>query len=740
MNHMKHWRIGNPIYTGAIQTDIPLQPTLDQLSGKLILTAQKKSLATLESEAPTITLSYNLAPADMVYGLGQNLGGINKRGRTYTSYCTDDPHHTEDKTALYGAHNLIVIVGNTAELIYIDFPGAVTFDVGFTHPSQLTITVHGDSTDLYTMSAKSASQCFQAFRQMIGKPYMPPKWAFGYFQSRWGYKCQQDLLDVQKQFGDNQIPLEGIYVDIDYMERFKDFTVDTEKYPDFKGLVGRFKQNHQYLIPIIDAGVKIEKGYPVYEEGLQGDHFVMDPTGKPYVAAVWPGRVHFPDFLRPETRAWFGDWYRFLIDQGIEGIWNDMNEPAIFYDEVGLASAIDKAIESKDKNLDINSYFQLGDAFKGLSNQEAYYKRMHHQYEGQVVSNHAVHNLYGSYMTQSAFEGFAKHLPNRRPLILSRASHTGMHKYGGIWTGDNSSWWSHLALNIRMMPSLSMMGFLYSGADTGGFGGHASAELLSRWLQFSLFTPLLRNHAALGTRAQEPYEFTAEATAINKQLISIRYRLLPFIYSEFLKAYHQDELLFKPLSLIFSGERAAQIEDQIMLGDSVMLVPVIAPNQRGRLVHLPEPMDLVCLTETGESITSYSAGDVYIPYPISGVQFFLRQGHMVPIVPTALNSAGLSKSNISWLGALDHGVQNGGTLAYTWFDDDGITQDGLMVGAQYEHCQVEINPDGGVILKVSASEHFDQTPNLVSCRGSEHHLVTANSPKRGLKITDGWRN
>lgn len=724
MNHMKHWRIGNPITTGAIQTDIPLQPKLDLLSGDLIQSAPKKSpstldsaTSTLDSATPTITLTYALAPTDQVLGLGQNLGGINKRGRTYTSYCTDDPHHTEDKTALYGAHNLIVIVGETAELIYIDFPGAVTFDVGFTVPDRLTITVHGDSTDIYTMSDKSASLCFQAFRKLIGKPYMPPKWAFGYFQSRWGYKSEQDLLTVQKQFADNQIPLEGIYVDIDYMERFKDFTVDTANYPDFKGLVGRFKQSHQYLIPIIDAGVKIEKGYPVYEEGLKGDHFVMDPSGKPYVAAVWPGRVHFPDFLRPETRAWFGDWYRYLIDQGIEGIWNDMNEPAIFYDEVGLAGAIDKAIESKGKNLDIDSYFALGDAFKGLSNQEAYYKRMQHRYEGQVVSNHKVHNLYGSFMTQSAFEGFAKHLPNRRPLILSRASHTGMHKYSGIWTGDNSSWWSHLALNVRMMPSLSMMGFLYSGADTGGFGGHASAELLSRWLQFSVFTPLLRNHAALGTRAQEPYEFSPDHTAINRQLISIRYRLLPFLYSEFLKAYHEDALLFKPLSLVFPGGRASQIDDQIMLGDSVMLVPVISANQTGRIVHLPEPMDLVCLTETGETVTAYKAGDVYIPYPISGVQFFLRQGHMIPLVQTALNTAGLSKSVVTWAGALGDDAKTTKTLGYTWYDDDGISQDVLELGPQYEQCQIAIQSDGSVQTKLN---------------DSKHQLVTAHGPKRVL--------
>lgn len=672
---MKKWRFGHPVPTHATVQDLVISTTACPFK-----VAQVPGVWEVPLEAE-----------DFVFGLGQNLGGINKRGRRYISYCTDDPHHTEDKEALYAAHNVLFIrraCGETT-LLFWDASGRIDFDCGFTDYSLVVVKAASDELDFYMETTPDLLSAIVAFRQLIGKPYMPPKWALGYFQSRWGYASEGDLREVQEAFRAEDMPLEGIYVDIDYMERFKDFTVDRDRYPDFRGLVSNFKANDQYLVPIIDAGVKIEPDYPVYEEGIAGGHFVQDPLGKPYVAAVWPGKVHFPDFMQTKTQAWFGDWYRYLIDMGIEGIWNDMNEPAIFYDETALEAAIQKAIESKGENLDIHSYFALGDAFRGLSNRLDYYQRMHHHYEGQTHNNDSLHNLYGFFMTKSADLGFEKHMPDRRPLILSRASSVGMHRHGGIWTGDNSSWWSHLALNVKQMPALSAVGFLFSGADTGGFGGHASGELLSRWLQFSIFTPLLRNHAALGTRHQEPYQFGAPFTAINRHLIGLRYRLLPFLYSELLRAYHLDLPLFTPLAAHYKDTRVLEIEDQIMLGDSVMLAPIVQPNAMGRMVYLPEPMTLVTLSENNLQLNDLPQGDVYMAYPLTGLQFFIRPGALVPVVPTAKTTAALRINEVVWLGSVALGGHMGHSdLSYIWYDDDGQTRSSLRDGGQQLHCKV----------------------------------------------------
>lgn len=646
--------IGNPIPTQAIIHDegfsaIENRPYVHALKDSVVLTLA------LEEGAP-------------IWGLGQQLGGINKRGRVYGAYCTDDPHHTEDKTTLYGAHNFFVIGGKKPLGFYIDFPGRVQYDVAFTDPDQLSVTISGTSCTLYEIQEDTVKDVLIAFRKMIGKPYLPPKWALGYFQSRWGYASESDLLGVKAAFETNDLPLEGIYVDIDYMEAFKDFTIDTQRYPDFKGLNEMFQKDNQYLIPIIDAGVKIEPGYALYEEGLQHDYFVKNKEQAPYVAAVWPGHVHFPDFLKPEVRKWFGDWYQFLYDLGIRGIWNDMNEPAIFYDPETLEKAIDYATSLKGKALDIHSFFSLGDVFRNLSNQLTYYETMQHDYLGQTYSNDTLHNLYGYYMTQAAYEGLERINPDQRHLILSRASHVGMHRYGGIWTGDNASWWSHLALNVQMMPSLNMVGFLFTGADTGGFGGHCSGELLTRWLQVSVFTPLLRNHSAIGTRDQEPYQFGQRVLDHNREIMYVRYRLLPYLYSTMIMAWEYDTLMFKPLALEFDDDRVNTIEDQLLLGDELMIAPVVLPNQKGRMLYFPEDMTLIRLKKDQISLAPVTKGDHFVPYALDEVVCFLRRNKTIPIAKACQTSADLDTNHLTWV------LGQNQAATFEWYDDDGQSQ------------------------------------------------------------------
>ncbi len=618
----------------------------------------------LKFEDSNTYLKFLLGQDDRVYGLGPNMGGINKRGRRYEAYCTDDPLHHEDKVVLYGAHNFFMIQDNQGVKGYfIDFPSRIYYDVGFSDRDAFSIHIHGKDFTFYIIEGDTLNEIVTKFHKMIKKPYLPPKWGLGYFQSRWGYKSEEEIREIHETFKGKDLPLEGIYLDLDYMEDFKDFSISKERFPNFKQLVEDLKEEGVRLVPIIDAGVKIEKGYSVYDQGIEGGHFALNADGKPYVAAVWPGKVHFPDFLQEKTRVWFGDYYKVLTDLGIEGIWNDMNEPAIFYDEDSLDEAVTLAIKAKGKNLDVFDFFDLKDKFQNMGNKDVYYQRFFHRLHGKSYSNEDLHNQYGYMMTKSASEGLRKHL-GKRSLLISRASSIGMHAYGGIWTGDNSSWWSHIELNLKMLPTLNMSGFYYVGADTGGFGGNCSGELLCRWMQLSVFTPLLRNHAALGTKPQEPYAFGEEVTGINRKLLKDRYRLIPYLYSQLLMHHRLGGLMFTPLSFEFTGREALDAEDQLLVGEEIMIAPLYKPNAQGRYVYLPEEMVLVNFKEKPEMMV-LKEGVRYMAYALNELKFFLRKNKLMVYGEESLNVKTMRQDQLNVLGYVDTKAN------FTLWNDDG---------------------------------------------------------------------
>lgn len=611
---------GNCIETGAI----PEKPEIETGSLPFFAVDEEK-----------MTLVYKMGERDRVYGLGENLRGINKRGWIYESKCTDDPIHTEDKRSLYAAHNFIVVDGQEVFGLFVDYPGILSFDIGYTRMEELRIQASDWNLDVYIITGTDVKNIVKQFRTMIGRSYIPPLWAFGYGQSRWGYMNETDVREVVKNYRENQIPLDSVYLDIDYMERYKDFTVNSERFPEFPEFVEEMKKENIHLVPIIDAGVKEEAGYPVYEEGIEKGYFCKKKDGSPFVAAVWPGRALFPDMLNTEARNWFGDHYRFLLDQGIEGFWNDMNEPSIFYTEDRLKSVLEELDTYKGKNLDLDSFFAFQELVTGLSGNAEDYKEFYHDMDGIKIRHDRVHNLFGYNMTKAAGEAFERLVPDKRILMFSRSSYIGMHRYGGIWQGDNKSWWSHLLLNIKMMPSLNMCGFLYTGADIGGFGADTTEELLLRWLAFGIFTPLMRNHAAAGTRDQEAYRFGHKEGF--RHIIGIRYRLIPYLYSEYMKAAIRNEMMFRPLAFDYPEDPyAVQVEDQLLVGNELMITPVYEQNARGRYVYLPEQMKMVRFKEDGTMETEIrKAGHQYIDVALTDVVFFIRPDRLIPLVKSA---------------------------------------------------------------------------------------------------------
>ncbi len=621
---IKKFTLGKPFFTGAVVRET----SATDLSGFPYKYTQNKGFS---FEIP-------LGSDDIVYGLGETTRGINKRGWIYESWCTDDPFHTEGKRSLYAAHNFIIVSGEQNTGIFIDFPSRIRWDIGYSRADTARIELEGTDFDIYIIGGETPLKVVREFRALIGKSYLPPFWAFGFQQSRWSYHNSEAVDRIIDGYDRAGIPLDCVYLDIDYMDSFKDFTVDGSKFPDFERFVAEKKEKGIRLIPIIDAGIKAEEGYEIFDEGVKNGYFCKKADGSDFEAGVWPGICRFPDFLRGDVREWFGSKYKKLIDMGIEGFWNDMNEPALFYSADGIKNALEKASSLKGQNLDLGKFFNLKDTFAGLSNNGNDYASIYHTVDGEQVNHQKVHNLYGANMTRAAGEYFEKEYGEGKILMFSRASYIGAHRFGGIWFGDNHSWWSHILLCLKMLPGANMCGFLYSGADLGGFNENATRDLVLRFTALGVFTPLMRNHSALGTRDQECFAF--ENTEDFRDVVLVRYRLIPYLYDTFKKARENGDMIFRPLSFDYPSDKIArECETQLMLGDECMIAPVYEQNASGRTVYLPEDMTFVKLS--GERVTKQDLkkGLHYVEVALNEVPLFIKKGKKIPLCKPAMRTS-----------------------------------------------------------------------------------------------------
>jgi alpha-glucosidase len=618
---------------------------------------------------------------DVVYGLGESVRGINKRGFRYVSWCSDQPNQNESSESLYGAHNFLLVSGRTTFGIFFDTPSHIVFDIGWTKEDVLSVTTEDTGVSVYVITPSgnrtesSLTDIIRQFRTIIGRSYIPPRWAFGFQQSRWGYKTEDDVREVVRKYRDAGIPLDTVCLDIDYMKDYEDFTIDEKKFPDPAAFNAEMKKNGIHLVPIVDAGIKIKTGYHVYDEGLKNGYFCTKDNGQPYAAGVWPGRSHFADFLNPDARQWFGAQYESLTRLGFEGFWNDMNEPAMFYSDESLEEAFAAMKKLEGQNLDVTSFFKFtalaGYTFNRTEDYRRFYHTMHDS-TGKVlhIRHDKVHNIFGSMMTRAAAEGLRKISPDKRMLLYVRASCIGAHRYGGIWTGDNSSWWGHLLQEIKMIPSLNMCGFLYSGADIGGFGNNVSRDLLLRWTAFGIFTPLMRNHSAGNTRRQECWQF--ERPEDFRSIVNLRYALIPYIYSEFVKAAVTGGMYLRPLAFDYpEDKRAVHTEDELLAGEGILIAPVYEQNADGRMVYLPEDMTQITWHNSQAEQQECSKGFHYIEIPLDTVVFFIKHDRLVPLCAYAPDTSRLDTSHFSYLGT---------GRSYSLYEDDGYTRNITLDG------------------------------------------------------------
>lgn len=486
------------------------------------------------------------------YGLGDKTGHLNKRDCYYENWNTDNPRpHVESFKSLYKTIPFFITLRKSASFgIFFDNTFKSYFDMGKENSEYYYFGADDGNLDYYFIAGQDISQVISGYTKLTGTTPLPQRWTLGYQQSRFSYTPEERILEVAGNFRKNKIPCDVLHLDIDYMDNYKVFTWDKNKFSDERKTIEKLSRDGFKVVTIIDPGVKKEKGYSIYDEGLKNEYFAVDKDGIAYVNKVWPGDAVYPDFTMEETRKWWGDNHRKLLDAGVAGIWNDMNEPA------GFNGPIPDSVQFKN--------------------------------DGNPSDHSEIHNVYGHLMSKAAYEGLKRHT-GKRPFVITRACYAGTQKYSTVWTGDNQSFWEHLRMAVPMLLNLGLSGIAFCGTDVGGFSFDCTAELLCRWTQLGAFSPLFRNHSSIKTRDQEPWSFDEETLNITRKYIKLRYKLIPYIYDLMWQCENTGLPVMRPLVLHYAeDENTHEINDEFLLGENMLIAPIVEQGKRYRGLYLPE--------------------------------------------------------------------------------------------------------------------------------------------------------
>ncbi len=487
------------------------------------------------------------------YGLGDKTGYMDKRHYQYEMWNTDDPSPQVDcfKALYKSIPFFMTLTEDHVYGLFLDNTFKSYFDMSYESEEYFYFGTVAGNLNYYYIAGESMAEVLSGYTHLTGTCPLPQKWTLGYHQSRWGYVYQEDVEEIASGMRDNDIPCDAIHLDIDYMQGYRVFTWNPKLYHDDpEGYLQTLVERGFKPVVIIDPGVKKDDEYYVYKEGVEKGYFAKDTEGEVYINAVWPGDSAYPDFGRAEVRKWWADKHKFLVDKGIRGVWNDMNEPASFNGPLPN----DVVFSDEDRQ-----------------------------------ATHAeMHNVYGHLMSKATYEGLKEH-DGRRPFVITRACYAGTQKYATGWTGDNHSMWGHLQMAIPQLCNLGLSGMPYVGTDIGGFGSNTTPELLVRWIQLGCFSPLFRNHAALGTRRQEPWRFGKEVMDIYRKYVKLHYHWIPYMYDLFFEGEKTGAPIMRPLVFHYEKDETARTcNDEFMFGDRILVAPVVMQGTAKRMVYLPE--------------------------------------------------------------------------------------------------------------------------------------------------------
>lgn len=545
-----------------------------------------------------VQMSKKVQEGESYFGLGDKPVEPNLRGKRFMNWGTDEYGYTSETDPLY--KNINFFYGHHGKLaygIFLDNTFKSFFDFASERKSVTSFWSDGGEMNYYFIYGPNLMKVSERYTQLTGTPEMPPMWALGYQQCKWSYHPESEVRDVTQKLRDLKIPCDAIYLDIDYMDGFRCFTWDAEKFPDPKSMVDDLAEQGFRTIVIIDPGIKIDREYSVFREAFEKGYFCRRADG-PYVKGkVWPGDCYFPDFTNPEVREWWAGLFEDLISTlGIAGVWNDMNEPALF------------EVPSKTFPDDV---------------------RM--DYDGHPCSHRKGHNVYGMQMTRATYEGVKKFLNGKRPLIITRSGYNGLQRYTSVWTGDNLASWDHLQIAHYQTQRLNISGISFCGSDIGGFIGQPSGELYVRWIQMAIFHPFMRTHSSGDHGDQEPWSFGDKYLDHVRHFINIRYKLLPYIYTTFYQYHKNGTPMIRPTEFMHPDQAEHLINRKVecYLGDKLLYAPILQPGSTGRIVHLPEGN-----WYDYDNHEYFKGGtEYYIEAGLNKIPFFIKAGTVFPEYP-----------------------------------------------------------------------------------------------------------
>jgi alpha-glucosidase len=487
------------------------------------------------------------------FGLGDKTGHLNLLNTRRELWGTDCYGYGNDTDAVY--KNIPFYMGlhkNVGYGVFFDNTFRTFFDFGKERKNACSFWAQGGEMRYYFINGPKLMDVCRRYTFLTGRPELPPKWALGYHQSKWSYYPESTVRNLAKEFRNRKIPCDVIHLDIDYMDGFRCFTWDKKRFPNPKKMVSDLKAQGFKSIVIIDPGIKIDKKYSVYNEGVKHGYFCNRGDGPLLKGSVWPGECHFPDFTNPKVRDWWATLYKGLIEDGIAGVWNDMNEPAIFEDGSFPFDA-------------------------------------RHDYDGHPCTHRKVHNVYGSLMAQATCEGQKLYLDNKRAFTITRSAYAGVQRFASVWTGDNLATWEHLKIANIQCQRLSASGISFAGSDVGGFIGSPNGELYTRWIQMAVFHPFFRTHSSGDNGDKEPWMFDEKYVNVVRTYIELRYQLLPYIYSTFWQYATDGSPMIRSLNLVDQSDSESYFrEEEFLLGNNILVAPVSAEGISSKKVYLPK--------------------------------------------------------------------------------------------------------------------------------------------------------
>lgn len=574
----------------------------------------------------SVTTYKHMQEGERFVGLGEKTGDLDRKGNGYTNWNTDAFGYATDRDPIYSTIPFYIGIHHGMNYgIFMDNTYQSDFNFGASNNRFSSFGARGGEMNYYFIYNKQLGDIITSYTALTGRMKMPPLWSLGYQQNRYSYYPETEVMRIAQTLREKKLPADGITLDIHYMDHYKVFTWDKDRFPDPRKMTDKLKDMGFKLTVIVDPGVKVEKGYGTYDRGYAANIFAKYPDSTNYTGEVWPGWCNFPDFTNPRARSWWGAELKKYGEDGISGIWNDMNEIATW-----------------GQKMPDNIIFD---------------------YDGRKASHLQTRNVYALEMARSSFEG-GKVAFGKRPFVLTRAGYAGLQRYSAIWTGDNRAEDSHMLLGVRLLNSLGLSGVAFTGMDIGGFTGNGTPSLFARWMQIGAFNPYFRNHTAVNTKSAEPWTFGEEVLEISRNYINLRYMLMPYLYSAFYDATQTGRPLMRSLAIDYTFDQNiynTQFQNQYLFGSAFLVMPFEGTATMGK-VYFPAGRWYNLYNGVPQS----GAQERLIEVSMNKLPVYVKESSIIPMQSLVQSTSQMPTDTL-----VVHVYQGDKNNNYTYYEDDG---------------------------------------------------------------------